>query len=92
MPLNRCAQRPHGSSGRQDIFAFKQAGNPGCPDRQRRQHQSTVRDRFVAGNSDSSGQSGNGVGGKGRHVDILRIMIGLQGCHTPPGGDLPSID
>ena len=79
---HRCAKRIHGSGGRQYILALEQAGNFGPANRERAQHQSTMRDRFVSRDSNRAGKrpagSRNGLGRlAARRGDLGHAKMGL---------------
>ncbi len=62
--LQRGAERPHRLGGVQHVLALQQAGNQGFADRQGRQDQSPVGNRFVARYADAAGQRAALAGGK----------------------------
>ena len=57
------AQRPHRGGGVQDVFALQKPVNHGFSGRGSAQHQSAVRDAFVARRRDSAGQRSGAAGG-----------------------------
>src|ERR1700716_1921899 len=60
--LDLGAQRLHRFGGIKDVFALKQARNPGFADRKRTQDEGPVGNRLVAGNADFTGQGAAGAG------------------------------